>query len=251
MKIQSKTEFIIKNPDGTKEISSLNVVTYLNDKGQPIKTESWEGDEHHVATYTYDKNGRLVRYYSYPSEDNHYYKKDDEGNQVEIIESDEGSDKWERVIVTSEEGNRIYEALQVYYESEDGGLNMEPELQFEVERKFCDGVLVSEKGGELLGSLWVDYETNYTYRKEGDKEITESVKTYENGKVETFVKTVIKDEKGREIEVRDEENGKEFHVKRVVYESDNRWTESEYGFVASDYNPVDYEYTGKFERVED
>ena len=229
-KKETKMRQYFKTESGKSQESHCRRIDEFDDKGNVVKSTIWEDDCDPVEeTSKYDEEGRLVEFESGTDEDGlhcYSYHKDGDGNTV-VIETVGSPDSGisENLSVISPKGKVLYESTKIRSGDEKG--EEEELLVFrETEYEYDDMGRVSVKRWKTSGLMEniPGYEEKYSYRSD-DTEVTECVCTHEDGNVTKSVTTVIRDDKGRIVEQREEVDGHVVSKMTRTYLSDDEWTE--------------------------
>lgn len=224
-KVVNSLELKWKTTEGIEHRGSSSIHEYYNDKGKLIRSDIFDrklGDSKEV--YEYDDEGRLIWEDRGYLQRSHSFQKDEDGNIIEHISIQIGDSHWLETSVTSKDGHIIYEDSRSVDSPDDESGSLESGRELSYDDK---GMLVHEVGCRLVDGKLVDYETEYTYRKEGLTEITEAVETMSDGTVDKLVTSLVKGEKDRIIEKRVENNGVLKCVTTYTYfpGNDNHWVQ--------------------------
>lgn len=247
-KKETKMRQYFKTESGKSQESHCRQIDEFDDKGNVVKSTIWEDDCDPVEeTSKYDEEGRLVEFESGVDEESlhrYSYHKDEDANTVvvETVGAPDGS-MTENVSVISPDNRVIYESTKIFSFDEEGKeednllVFRETEYEYDGEGRVA---LKKWKSSGLMENV-PGYEEKYSYHNENQAEVTDAVCEHEDGRITKSVITVIKDDKGRIVEQREEVDGKVVSKKTRTYLSDDEWTEH-----FEDFNEFSVEGEGRF-----
>ena len=230
-KIHITEQWVDKRADGTTEKSIATKTDYYDDSDRKVRSVETvcenELKEKHETLYEYDSKGRLIRESGNSLESIHSFREYSDGRVQETTQLHYNGVLYEQTDIRTPNGLLIYSTTSTYDENTDTP-RQEPEIRTDSFLEYGkDGKLSKAIYKVLSDGKWETTTVEYSYSKDGAKEITVEKWHESDGRINTTVKTVVKDNRGREIESRSESDGKLDSLWLHTYEpdNDNRWTE--------------------------